>query len=142
MKRPLINLLHALTRTLRAVPVGIVLILSLLSFNTLSADVTEVSVVKRALPVYPKYAIKNGLEGSVLVNFSIEKDGNVSDIQVVASDLDGLFDAPTILGLQKWVYTKSAQKHRNQYVAIEFSLSEKPAGTQYANVEKIKVRAE
>ncbi|MDN3653246.1 energy transducer TonB [Thalassotalea ponticola] len=142
MIRPPINFLNALTHALRAVPVGIVLMLSLLSFNTFGGDVTDVSVVKRALPVYPKYAIKNGLEGSVLVNFSIEKDGNVSDIQVVASDLDGLFDATTILGIQKWVYTKSAQKHRNQYVVIEFALSEKPVVTQYANVERIRVRAE
>lgn len=142
MKNQLTRLINELTLGLRLVPVVMLLMLSSISFNTIGAEVAEVSVVKRALPVYPKYAVKNGLEGSVLVNFSIEKDGNVSDIQVVESDLYGLFDATTILGLQKWVFTKSAQKHRNQYVAIEFALSEKPAATQYANVEKIQVKAE
>lgn len=142
MKNQFTRLINELTLGLRIVPVVIMLMLSTISFNTIGAEVTEVSVVKRALPVYPKYAVKNDLEGSVLVNFSIEKDGNVSDIQVVESDLNGLFDATTILGLQKWVFTKSAQKHRNQYVAIEFALSEKPAATQYANVEKIQVKAE
>jgi protein TonB len=100
------------------------------------------SVIKRALPKYPKYAVKNGIEGAVLVNFSIESDGNVSDIEVVASDHDGLFDATAILGVQKWLYTKPHHKIRNNYVAIEFALTDAPKATQFSNVEKIQVRAD
>ena len=100
------------------------------------------SVIKRALPKYPKYAVKNGIEGAVLINFSIESDGNVSDIEVVASDHDGLFDATAILGVQKWLYTKPHHKIRNNYVAIEFALTDAPKATQFSNVEKIQVRAD
>ncbi len=100
----------------------------------------EPQVVKRALPIYPKYAIKNKIEGAVLLNFSIERDGNVSDIEVVAADHDGLFDATAILGLQKWAYTKSNHKVRNNYVAIEFVLSENPTTSKFSNVEIIQVR--
>ncbi|WP_338517082.1 energy transducer TonB [Alteromonas gracilis] len=98
------------------------------------------SVIKRALPKYPKYAVKNGIEGAVLVNFSIESDGNVSDIEVVASDQDGLFDATAILGVQKWLYTKPHHKIRNNYVAIEFALTDAPKASQFSHVEKIQVR--
>lgn len=104
-----------------------------------ATDPNEVSVVKRALPNYPQYAVKNKLEGAVLLSFSIEKDGNVSDIQVEGSDLDGLFDASAILGVQRWVYTKPAKKLRNNYVAIEFVLSDKPSVRAYANVERIRI---
>ena len=55
---------------------------------------------------------------------------------------DGLFDASAILGVQKWVYTKSAGKTRNNYVAIEFTLTGKPATTSFSNVEIIQVRGE
>lgn len=107
-----------------------------------SAKDNTVSVIKRALPKYPKYAVKNGIEGAVLINFSIEGDGNVSDIEVVASDQDGLFDATAILGVQKWVYTKPNHKIRNNYVAIEFALTDSPTASQFSNVEKIQVREE
>lgn len=107
-----------------------------------AAEANTASVIKRALPKYPKYAVKNGIEGSVLVNFSIESDGNVSDIEVVASDHDGLFDATTILGVQKWLYTKPAHKIRNNYVAIEFALTDNPKTSQFSNVEIIQVRAD
>jgi protein TonB len=107
-----------------------------------SAKDNTVSVIKRALPKYPKYAVKNGIEGAVLINFSIEGDGNVSDIEVVASDQDGLFDATAILGVQKWVYTKPNHKIRNNYVAIEFALTDSPKASQFSNVEKIQVRGE
>ena len=100
----------------------------------------DVSVIKRALPNYPKYAIKNSIEGAVLINFSIEADGNVSDIEVVASDLDGLFDATAILGVQKWAYSKPKHKLRNNYVAIEFVLSDKPKLSKFSNVEIIQVK--
>ena len=100
----------------------------------------QVSVIKRAAPVYPKYAVKRNIEGAVLVNFSIEKDGGVSDIEVVESDQDGLFDASAILGVQKWLYTKSSQKIRNNYVAIEFVQTDKPSISKFSNVEIIQIR--
>lgn len=103
-------------------------------------DSNKVSVIKRALPIYPKYAIKNGIEGAVLINFSIEADGNVSDIEVVAADHEGLFDATAILGLQKWAYTKPSHKLRNNYVAIEFVLTDNPKLSKFSNVEIIQVK--
>lgn len=98
------------------------------------------SVIKRALPIYPKYAINHKLEGSVLINFSIEKDGNVSDIEVVASDLDGLFDGNAVLAVQKWLYTQPKNKIRNNYVALEFALTDIPNISQFSHVERIQVR--
>lgn len=109
-------------------------------FQANAAPTDNVSVIKRAEPIYPNYAIKNGIEGAVLINFSIEKDGNVSDIEVVASDHDGLFDGNAILGVQKWAYTKPTKKRRNNYVSIEFVLTNSPAITKYANVEIIQVK--
>jgi len=147
MKEHLCNIPNGRTSIWRLVLATILLIFSSIAFKTIAGNQVdtgniEVSVIKRAVPIYPKYAVKKGIEGTVLLNFSIEKDGNVSDIQVVASDHDGLFDASAILGTQKWVYTKPAQKIRNNYVAIEFALTDEPATSQFSNVEKIQIRGE
>lgn len=112
----------------------------IVSASTLGETEEEVSVIKRAMPIYPNYAVKNGIEGSVLVSFSIEKDGNVSDIQVEASDKDGLFDASVILAVQRWVFTKPAKKVRNNYVALEFALTDEPDTTFFSNVEIIQIQ--
>jgi len=95
-------------------PVSALLVLGTSSFNCVNASTAvenegEVSVIKRALPVYPKYAVKNGIEGTVLVSFSIKKDGNASDIRVEASDQYELFDATAILAFQRWVHTKPSK---------------------------------
>lgn len=113
--------------------------LAICSSAQAESNIRNVSVIKRALPSYPKYAVNNEIEGAVLVSFSIEKDGNVSDIQVEASDQDGLFDASAILGIQRWVYTQPAKKIRNNYVAIEFVLSHKADISLFSNVERIQV---
>ncbi len=126
----------------KIVPVAVLFILSSVTFQSVGAslDDTKVSVVKRALPVYPMYAENKKIEGAVLLSFSSEKDGNVSDIQVEASDQDGLFDASAILGVQRWVYSQPVKKIRNNYVAIEFVLTDKPVLTVFSNVERINVR--
>lgn len=127
----------------RYISMTIMLLFSFVTFQSIAHQTdAAVTPIKRAVPLYPKYAIKKRIEGTVLVNFSIEQDGNVSDIQVVASDQDGLFDASAILGVQKWLYTKPAQKIRNNYAAIEFALTDTPATSQFTNVEKIQVRGE
>ncbi|TKB46433.1 energy transducer TonB [Thalassotalea mangrovi] len=145
MRLRLRGFLNGFAKITNFLPATILLALGLMTFQSIGAtpapdNNAEVSVIKRALPDYPKYAVKNGIEGTVLISFSIEKDGNVSDIQVAASDQDGLFDASAILGVQRWVYTKPAKKVRNNYVAIEFALTDNPATSNFSNVEKIQVR--
>ena len=125
--------------------VAVVLLLGASHFHTVAAptqneEANEVSVIKRAMPKYPQYAVKNGLEGAVLVSFSIEKDGNVSDIQVEASDKDGLFDASAKLAVQRWVFTKPSKKIRNNYVSLEFALTDNPDTTFFSNVEIIQIK--
>jgi len=134
------NIQHKLTvKTTNILSTLIAILLITITFQVQAYDDDAVLPVKRALPKYPAYAINNGIEGTVLLNFSIEKDGNLSDIEVVASDMDGLFDASAILGLQKWLYQKPSQKLRNNYVAIEFALTKQPKTSQFSNVEKIQI---
>lgn len=147
MKIRLKNKLNECAVFWRIVPTAMLLVLSLIAFqssgaNSNEAKNIEVSVIKRALPIYPKYAVKKGVEGAVLINFSIDTDGNASDIQVVASDQDGLFDASAILGVQMWLYTKPAKKIRNNFVSFEFGLTDKPDVRHFSNVEIIQVRGE
>lgn len=119
------------------------LCLSFVAVESMASTFSEsnVTVIKRALTVYPQYAVKNGIEGAVLLSYSIEKDGNVSDIKVEASDQLGLFDASAILALQRWGYTQPAKKRNNNYVAIEFALTKYPKVSSFSHVEIIRVKA-
>lgn len=112
------------------------------SFGQQDPAVERVLPVKRPVPTYPKYAAKNRVEGAVLVSYSIEKDGGVSDIEVEKSDQDELFDAVAKLAVQKWVFMKPTKKMRNNFVSFEFVLSNNPKVTKFANVEIIKIKAE
>ena len=104
------------------------------------ASQIEPSIIKRPTPVYPQYAVKHQVEGAVLVNFSIDQTGNTSDIAVVASEQDGIFDATAILAVQKWSYTKPTQKVRNNYVSFEFVLSDQSKVRRFRNVEIVRVK--
>lgn len=64
----------------------------------------------------------------------------MSDIQVEASDKDGLFDASAILAVQRWVFTKPSKKIRNNYVSLEFALTDNPDTTFFSNVEIIQIK--
>ena len=69
---------------------------------------------------YPQIAKENGIQGRVIVNFVVEKDGAISDIQVVRG-VDPALDAEAmrVIGtMPKW----KPGKQRGQEVRVRFTL--------------------
>ena len=69
---------------------------------------------------YPQEALENGIQGNVVVKFVVEKDGRLSNIQVLQSPDKSLSDA-AIQVLQespKW----EPGKQRNKPVRITYTL--------------------
>ena len=69
---------------------------------------------------YPNIAQENGIQGRVIVNFVVEKDGSISDIQVVRG-VDPALDveAMRVIGtMPKW----NPGKQRGQEVRVRFTL--------------------
>ena len=56
----------------------------------------------RLHPLYPYHARVKGLEGSVVVEFSVGPDGIPCDIRVVASQPAALFDAAACQAIRRW----------------------------------------
>ena len=69
---------------------------------------------------YPAIALENGIQGNVVVKFVVEKDGKLSNIQVLQSPDKTLSDA-VVEVLQKSPTWKPA-KHKNKLVRVTYTL--------------------
>lgn len=83
--------------------------LAVLSTGPLAAfaDMAATSAPKpllRGKPAYPSAALRRGLEGSVLLEFSIDPEGNVVAPRVIESRPRGVFDKAALEALSKWKY--------------------------------------
>lgn len=68
-----------------------------------SADGEYLPIVKVA-PVYPRRALTRGIEGYVLLEFTVTKSGQVQDPVVVEADPPGIFDRAAMQAALKFKY--------------------------------------
>lgn len=68
-----------------------------------SSDGEYLPIVKVA-PVYPRRALTRGIEGYVLLEFTVSKTGAVTDPHVIESDPPGIFDRAAIQAALKFKY--------------------------------------
>ncbi len=146
LKDRLNNIRHGKSGAWRALPIALALLGSTVALQAIGSSknlkaVNGVHPIMRISPVYPENAIKQGLQGSVTLGFSINTDGSVGDVTVIESDLDGLFDASAILALEHWVYSKPERQMRNQLVAIDFRLDGHVNPDSPQNIERINIAA-
>jgi len=69
----------------------------------LAQDTADVLPLVRIAPDYPAEAVAQGLEGQVLLEFTIARDGTTKDIRVIESS-SPLFEEPSITALRRWRY--------------------------------------
>ena len=58
----------------------------------------------RVQPQYPRRALERGTEGSVVVEFTVSKNGTVEDAHVIAAEPEGLFDRAALAAIAKFKY--------------------------------------
>lgn len=92
------------------------LISSLLGSPLAMADTSQIEALKARIqtrdrtlithvePEYPSDAFQNGVTGSVIMSFTINIDGSISNIAVLSSEPKGVFEAASIAALSKWKY--------------------------------------
>jgi protein TonB len=69
----------------------------------LGGDDEYLPIVK-VRPIYPSNALVRGIEGYVLVEFTVTREGTVQDIEVVESEPEGVFDRAAIQAAAKFKY--------------------------------------
>lgn len=66
-------------------------------------------VLSQAAPRYPPRALKQRLEGWVLVGFTIRADGRVDDVSVLNAEPAGVFDREAVGSMQRWQFQPPGQ---------------------------------
>lgn len=84
---------------------------------------------RRTAPQYPAEAERNGVEGSVTVEFNLTADGHTRDIEVVASTPQGVFDQAAIAAVRNWrfeaVSEQDAARLPRSSVRLAFRLGDR-----------------
>ena len=65
---------------------------------------TDVIPIVRVRPIYPRQAMYRGLEGWVDLEFTINKDGTVSEPVVIDSRPRGVFNQSAMLSIKRWKF--------------------------------------
>ena len=60
--------------------------------------------IVRAAPRYPPRELANGVEGWVLLEFTVTETGTVADVRVLDSEPEATFDAAAVRALKRWKY--------------------------------------
>jgi TonB family protein len=70
----------------------------------LAQDDQDVIPLVRIAPDYPPEALRQGLEGRVILEFTVTAEGAIKDISVVESSAP-IFEEPSIRALSRWRYS-------------------------------------
>ncbi len=74
-------------------------------------------LIKRVLPEYPELARKAGLEGKVIVEYIVGKDGHVKSARVLKSDNE-IFNQAALNAVKQYVFKPAMQNDRPVSVRV------------------------
>jgi TonB family protein len=104
-----------------------------MSVNLVSAKGTDKaklepeSPIIRIEPIYPIEAAENGIEGSVILSFDIQKNGKVSHVNIVSAEPKGIFERAAKDAVQQWKYKALEVQLSGLLVQLDFALNEDSA---------------
>jgi len=87
-----------------ALGVSFVLLVTAVSAAGATSGGSPPAPLKREFPSYPKGAQKRGIEGWVLLEFTVDEKGDVVAPHVVDANPPGVFDATALEAITKWKY--------------------------------------
>jgi protein TonB len=101
-------------------------------FSMASADGDAVPMV-RVPPQYPERAAQRGIEGRVLIEFTISKSGSVKDPKVIAYEPSKIFNRAALKAVSQWKYNPKiedgkAVEQKGIRISIPFRLDGEQTG--------------
>jgi protein TonB len=76
-----------------------------------------------ARPQITEYAYRRGIEGWVIVQFTVTTGGNVRDIRIVDAEPKGLFEAAAVESISHWIYPRM-ERESQVTQKVEFKLED------------------
>lgn len=116
------------TRTIGALAVGLFALTAACALAAPPAPPANVAAVadrvaiKKVPPKYPLGAERRGITGAVLLEFAVDKDGNVVAPRVVQGTPPGVFDSVALQAISKWQYEPTGSETRAVQVNMKFEL--------------------
>ena len=100
--------------------------LGTMSVNVAGSDRDVIPLV-RIEPDYPPRASERGVEGWVVIQFTITPAGTVKDAKVVDAEPKGIFDAAAVKAVERWKYNPKVEggvavERRGVQVMLTFKL--------------------
>ena len=94
--------------------------------------------IRISQPIYPQNALALGIEGQVVVEFSLASDGSVRDLRVVSAQPANVFDQAAIKAMHGWKYALptdvAAQRRYRQTLAFTLSAASRGGASSSAHV--------
>ncbi len=95
--------------------------------ETMVQEAEKAHPIYRVEPSYPKQAMQEDVEGSVILRFDITAQGTTDNIEVVKGEPMGVFDQVSIDALSQWKYKPrvvggKAQSQENLLVQLDYRL--------------------
>ena len=94
---------NAETIAISDVPTEVGINLDATGFGLTPSDGEYLPIVK-VQPVYPRRALSRGIEGYVIVEFTVTKAGTTRDVRVAEAKPSGVFDKAAIKAAEKFKY--------------------------------------
>lgn len=94
--------------------------------------------IYRVEPKYPIKAAREKMEGSVVLKFDVNGDGNVIDAEVVMGKPAYVFDKTALTALKQWRYTATGKTTKNLLVQLDY-LMDNSSNQPEPLMERIKV---
>ncbi|BDH45814.1 hypothetical protein TUM12370_18580 [Salmonella enterica subsp. enterica serovar Choleraesuis] len=80
-------------------------------------------IIHKELPVYPYYAAKNHIDGVVVFNYDVDAEGKVSEMRIIKSTPDHLFDDAVVKAVAKWRFERN-KPAQNMQMTIKLKIRE------------------
>jgi TonB family protein len=93
------------------------------------AEIQIPKPLERANPRYPYSALRKGIEGSVLLEFSVDADGRVVAPRVVEATPPGVFERAALDAVSEWSYQPLGVETKGMKVRLNFRKRNHPRQT-------------
>lgn len=82
----------------------------------------RLQIIRKTEPDYPKSAENQGIEGFVVVRYTVTPEGEVEDPEIVSAIPEGVFERAALKCVREWLYAPPGETVRGVMSEVRFRL--------------------